>query len=237
MNAAYASTLRTTPSIFGTTANEGTDFVPRDISSPAVFRAIFQMYAPFLSTSALDGLVKIYTSGPQPAFPNAGLYWRAASNALSDIGFKCPTRAYAGRSSWVYNWVVPDPEDEASGSGAYHTVELHAIWGPNNTDGNPPKSYLPGGVNAGVVPLMQGYVTSFVRWLDPNVGRLGGAPRWEKAGDGRTLRIGGVDGSGMGSLEEVEGEGFAERCRVLWPIVEALEVTPPEGTVVDLAGS
>lgn len=142
---------------------------------------------------------------------------------------------YARRSSWVYDWVVRDPADEASGSGAYHTVELHGIWGPNNTDGNPPKSYLPGGVNADVVPLMQRYVASFVRWLDPNVGRLEGAPRWEKGVDGRTLRIAGGNGTGMGSVEGVEGQGFLERCRVLEPFMEALEITPKEGTKVDLA--
>ncbi|KAK7180473.1 carboxylesterase [Paraphaeosphaeria sporulosa] len=235
MNAAYADTLRNTPSIFGTTADEGTDFAPNTTNSTAEFRGILAYIAPFLSSSALDGLVEMYASGPQPAFPNVGNYWRATSNAYGDIAFKCPTRAYAGQSSWVYDWVVPDPEDEASGSGAYHTVEKHAIWGPNNTDGNPPKSYRPGGVNAGVVPLMQGYVTSFVRWLDPNVGRAEGAPRWEKAKDGKTLRIGGVSGSGVGSLEEVEGKGFAERCKRLRPVLGALEVTPPAGTKVDLA--
>jgi carboxylesterase type B len=234
MNAAYADTLRKTPSIFGNTANEGTEFAPTTTDSMAEFRATFSYLASFLSDSALDGLVTMYASGPQPVFPSAGRYWRATSNALTDIAFKCPSRAYAKHSSWVYDWAVPDPEDEASGSGAYHTVELHAIWGPNNTDGNPPKSYLPGGVNADVVPLMQKYVASFVRWLDPNVGRLSGAARWGKADDGRTLRIGGVNGTIMGSLEDVEGEGFEERCKVLWPVVEALEVTPPEGTKVDL---
>ncbi|KAF2450952.1 alpha/beta-hydrolase [Karstenula rhodostoma CBS 690.94] len=174
MNAAYTSSLRHTPSIFGTTANEGTDFAPQTLNSTAEFRAAISYLGPFLSPSALDGLVAI--------------------NAFSHPAFKCPTYAYAGHLSWVYDWVLSDPEDEASGVRAYHTVELHAIWGPNNTDGHPAKSYLPGGVNAGVVPLMRHYVASFVRWLDPNVGRLEGAPRWEKEVGGRSLRIGGWEG-------------------------------------------
>ena len=177
----------------------------------------------------------MYASGDQPSFPNAGRYYRAASNALGELAFKCPSRIYEGNSSWIYNWAVPDPEAEASGKGAHHTVELHAIWGPNNTDGNPPKSYLPGGANEGVVRLMQGYVTSFVRSLDPSVGKAEGAPRWEMGVDGRTLRVGGVEGTVMGSIDQAEGEGFEERCRRLRPVIEALEVTPANGTKVNLA--
>lgn len=89
-------------------------------------------------------------------------------------------------------------------------------------------------MNEGVVQLMQGYVVSFVRWLDPNVGRMEGAPRWDKGVNGRTLWIRGVEGSRMGSVGEVEGEGFEERCRRLGPVMGALEVLPKEGTQVDL---
>ena len=235
LNKIYAQTLRTHPTIFGTTANEGTDFIPPSLPSPAYFRALFSSALPFLSASALDALLSIYASGPQPSFPNAGPYWRAASNAYGDIAFKCPTRILAGTSSWIYNYDVKDPADEASGEGVFHTAERDAIWGPNNTDGNPIKSYLPGGVNEGIVPLMQGYMVSFVRHLDPNVKRVGGAPRWDRGVGGRTLHITGAVGSRMGSVEEVEGEGFEERCRRLGPVIRAAEVVPEEGTIVDLA--
>ncbi|KAK3201472.1 hypothetical protein GRF29_185g1017525 [Pseudopithomyces chartarum] len=126
------------------------------LNSTSHFRALFSTAAPFLSTSALDTLVSLYATGPQPSFPNAGLYWRAASNAYGELAFKCPTRIFAGTSSWLYNYAVKDPENEASGQGTYHVAERDAIWGPNNTDGNPIKSLLPGGVNEGVVQLMQG---------------------------------------------------------------------------------
>lgn len=114
--------------------------------------------------------------------------------------------------------------------GAYHTVELHAIWGPRNADGNPPKSYLPGGVNAHIVPLMRGYVTSFVRWLDPNVGRMEGAPIWRLGGEeGVRLRLAGVNESAMEGVEDER-----KRCKILRPMVEAMEMEPPAGTKIDL---
>lgn len=234
-NEIYAQTLRKLPTIFGNTADEGTDFASKTVNTTYDLRAFILSLAPFLSESALDELVIIYGSGDQPTFPNTGRYYRAASNALADLNFKCPSRVYELNSSWIYNWAVPDPEAEASGKGAHHTVELAAIWGPNNTDGNPPKSYLPGGVNEGVVKLIQAYVTSFVRSLDPNVGRVEGSPRWEKGVDGRTLRVGGVNGTAMGSIDQAEGDGFEERCRRLAPVIAALDVAPKEGTKVDLA--
>lgn len=42
-----------------------------------------------------------------------------------------------------------------------------------------PKSYLPGGSNAAIIPVIQGYWTSFIRRLDPNVLRVEGSPVWE----------------------------------------------------------
>lgn len=58
---------------------------------------------------------------------------------------------------------------------------------------------------------------------------MGGSDGWEDVEDW------GCGGDGDGGLEEVEGVGFAERCRMLWPVLEAAEVAPPEGTKVDLA--
>ncbi|KAJ4289226.1 hypothetical protein N0V90_011568 [Kalmusia sp. IMI 367209] len=230
LNRAYAHTLSKIPSIFGTTQNEGTKTAPQSINSTSDFRSFFLSAAPFLSDSALNDLYAMYAASEQPVFPNSGRLWRAASNAVGDISFNCPTRVYAGNSSWLYKFAPQDPALEVSGVGAYHTIELHAIWGPNNTDGNPPKSYLPGGVNAHVVPLMQRYVASFVRWLDPNVVRWKGAPAWERGGDGRVLRVAGANATAM----EGNDESLQKRCAKLWPIVEALEVSPPEGTKVDL---
>ena len=56
---------------------------------------------------------------------------------------------------------------------------MNAIWGPRNTNGGAPDSYYPGGVNHDIVPIVQGYWTSFIRSYNPNVHRVPGTPRWE----------------------------------------------------------
>jgi carboxylesterase type B len=60
-----------------------------------------------------------------------------------------------------------------------HTIEVNAIWGPNNTGGGAPASYYQGQVNGPIVPIVQGYWTSFIRCYDPNTHRLPGTPVWE----------------------------------------------------------
>ena len=52
--------------------------------------------------------------------------------------------------------------------------------GPENTNGGAPASYYPGQLNADIVPVMQGYWTSFIRAYDPNVHRSAGAPEWRR---------------------------------------------------------
>lgn len=66
----------------------------------------------------------------------------------------------------------------ASGLGVPHTVEVNAIWGPENVNGGAPASYSTS-LNRNIVPLMQGYWTSFIRAHDPNVYRQPGSPTWE----------------------------------------------------------
>lgn len=76
-----------------------------------------------------------------------------------------------------YSYNVSDPEELAEGLGVPHTIELNAIWGPDNTNGGAPASYFT--TNAPIIPVMQGYWTSFIRALDPNVHRFSGTPVWE----------------------------------------------------------
>jgi cholinesterase len=71
---------------------------------------------------------------------------------------------------------VIDPSTEATGLGTQHTIETSAIWGPKYVSHVPPASYS--NINAPIVPLMQGYWTSFIRTYDPNTHRANGAPEW-----------------------------------------------------------
>ena len=60
-----------------------------------------------------------------------------------------------------------------------HTVEINAIWGPENVNDGAPASYEQGGVNHPIVPVVQGYWTSFIRCFDPNTHRVPGTPVWD----------------------------------------------------------
>jgi carboxylesterase type B len=95
------------------------------------------------------------------------------------------------QENWNYRYNVKDPAQVALGLGTPHTAEIGAIWGPENSRGAAPASYYPGGENAWITPLMQGYWTSFIKTLDPNTLRPAGAPMWETFRDAA-----GTDGHG-----------------------------------------
>lgn len=82
----------------------------------------------------------------------------------------CSTLTYSS-----YN--VADPDQVVQGLGVPHVSELSAIWGPDNTNGAAPASYKT--INAAIVPVVQGYWTSFVRSFNPNTHRLPGSPLWK----------------------------------------------------------
>lgn len=70
-----------------------------------------------------------------------------------------------------------DPILGAEGYGVTHTIEVNAIWGPANVNGGGPVSYNT--TNAPIVPVVQGYWTSFIRSFNPNTYRAPGTPVWE----------------------------------------------------------
>ena len=70
---------------------------------------------------------------------------------------------------------MTDPTQVADGLGVPHTVELAAVWGLANP-GAPDSYSTP--LNAPIIPIVQGYWTSFMRSLDPNVHRAKGSPEW-----------------------------------------------------------
>jgi len=109
--------------------------------------------------------------------------------------YKCPgtyiSSAFHNSSSgsWNYLWNVTEPIQAAQGLGVPHTVEVNAIFGCANVNGGCPASYVPGGSNAAIVPVVQGYWTSFIRYvvimLRPTAGRLrcGGGVMNEQSAD------------------------------------------------------
>ena len=174
------------PAIFGDDTNEGTIFVPKNTSSIADSDTFLQAQFPAVNPDQLRAITSLFPN-PNLTFPNSGPFWRQASNAYGEIRYICPgifcSDAYAnvnGQPVWNYRFAVLDPTQEAQGLGTPHTVEVNAIWGPENVNGGAPGSYSPGRVNAAIVPLIQGYWTSFIRAYDPNVYRADGAPTWEE---------------------------------------------------------
>ncbi|KAL4969240.1 putative triacylglycerol lipase [Aspergillus stella-maris] len=185
------------PVIFGDVTNEGTSFVPANLTSMEATYSFMQAQFPALTREQFARISQYYLQNidSAPLFPNATRYWRPVSNAYGELRYNCPGMAMssalanAGVPSWNYHYSVQDPADEASGKGVWHVVELNAIWGPENmwwSDdiGNPPPdSYYTS--NAAIIPVMQGYWTSFIKNFDPNTSRYPRSPKWETWGSGR----------------------------------------------------
>lgn len=221
------------PVIFGDVTDEGTAFVPPNLTSIAAADTFLQAQFPALKSQHLSRIHDYYLRNINSSqlYPNATRYWHPVSNAYGELRYKCPgiamSKIYdkAGVPNWNYHYSVLDPADQASGKGVWHVVELNAIWGPENmwwseTISNPPpESYYTS--NAPIIPVMQGYWTSFIRSFNPNTYRYPGSPKWETwSGGGR----GGGEGyqrlfirTGETRMESVP-ENQRERCEYLTSI-------------------
>ncbi|KAL0937770.1 para-nitrobenzyl esterase [Colletotrichum truncatum] len=173
------------PTIAGTCTDEGTKNVKQ--STDTVDDALTQINnqaTQSLSKESLALLQQTYLDVQQPVFPKGGKLWRQLATAHGDFRAHCITKIFQdaqardGVKTFNYRYGPIDDEQEALGFGAYHTVELNGVFGPNNTDGAPPKSYST--TNAPIVPLTQAYWASFVRTLDPNAAKIqAGMPEWQ----------------------------------------------------------
>lgn len=175
------------PVIFGDDTNEGTIFVPKDVASVGQADTFLQNQFPDIQLHHLAQINSWYLEGnATETFPSAGPYWRSTSNAYGEIRYICPgvylSSVYSETElkSWNYHYAVEDPAATASGIGVPHTVEVNAIWGPQYVSGDAPLSYYT--TNAPIIPVMQGYWTSFIRSYDPNTHRHPGSPEWEMWG-------------------------------------------------------
>ncbi|KAK1701531.1 carboxylesterase [Colletotrichum godetiae] len=173
------------PTIAGTCTDEGTKNVPQKTDTvEEAFKDMNDQATQSLSNASLALLKETYLDKPQPVFPKSGKLWRQLATAHGDYRAHCITKIFQdamardGVATFNYRYGPLDDEQEAQGFGAYHTVELNGVFGPNNTDGAPPKSYST--TNAPIVPLTQAYWASFVRSLDPNAAKIqAGMPEWQ----------------------------------------------------------
>ncbi|KAK8223912.1 Alpha/Beta hydrolase protein [Phyllosticta capitalensis] len=173
------------PTIWGDDTNGGTMFAPSTTSTLGESNSWLHDQFPPLTLAQLRQLNLLYPVEDTPAFNGSGRYWRQLSDVYGDLRYLCPGLSIAsiywraGLPTWNYLWNVEDPTQMAQGYGVPHTVEVNAIFGPENVGSNsPPSSYYPGGVNAAIVPVVQRYWTSFVMARDPNMYRGTGTPLW-----------------------------------------------------------
>jgi len=207
------------PAIYGDDTNEGTVFTPNSTANISASNIFLKNQFPDLTPRELYTINQLYPIAEQ--FAGTGAFWRQAANAYGEIRYICPgifiSQTYTNMSltqNWNYHWNVIDPIAEASGLGVTHTVELNAIFGPENVNGAAPASYNTS--NANIVPVIQRYWTSFIRSYDPNTYRLPGSPMWQQFGfgDGHQRLLMQTNASGM---ETVPSEQL-KRCQYLWSI-------------------
>ncbi|KAL8721194.1 MAG: hypothetical protein Q9225_002080 [Loekoesia sp. 1 TL-2023] len=211
------------PAIYGDATNEGTVFVPRNISTSKQSNDWIQAQFPLLNNTQKKYLTETYPPTTQ-TWPKTAKYWRSTSDAYGELRYICPgillNNIYANHSikgNWNYRYAVLDPSDEKSGAGTPHVAELNAIWG---APPGSPASYKTR--NANMIPVLQGYWISFIRSFDPNRYRLEGTPEWEEwsargfdEGEAGRRRILFQNGGGKETeMESVDREQW-ERCRVL----------------------
>lgn len=214
------------PVIFGDDTNGGTVFAPSNTTTLQESDMFLRNQFPFLTLSDFATIHDLYPNPNITACPSVGCYWRQVSNVYGEMRYMCPglfiSSAFTSAGvdkSYAYRWNVEDSTEVAEGLGVPHTVELNAIFGPENTNGDAPASYYAGGVNAAAVGVVQAYWTSFIMNYDPNVRRANGSAVWEQWDEDTKGRLLFSTGGGTG-MEELDGTDLWERCEFWYGIGE-----------------
>lgn len=211
------------PMMIGDTTNEGNSLIP-PVSSIEEVAGLVLYQVPGISMEQLQEILVAYNN-PRP-IPKHSPYFSIAADITGDALFICPgiqlSQAAAeylpSGAIWNYRYNTTEQRAVDEGLEAWHNSDLPAIFGP--TQVGPllfglGYSYLPGGENAAIVPVMQHYYFSFIKHLDPNVERYPGSPVWGTwgEGNGQRLRI----QTGDTAMEDVEQEQL-DRCRLWWDL-------------------
>ncbi|KAF7554521.1 hypothetical protein G7Z17_g2857 [Cylindrodendrum hubeiense] len=204
------------PAIMGDDTNGGTVFTPKNTSTLAESDAILKAQFSFLTLEQL-GTINDFYPNKNDTCPNSGCYWRQVSDAYGELRYMCPgiyiSNAFTQHgvpNSWNYLYNVEDPDQMAQGLGVPHTVEVYSIFGPEYAGGDPPVSYLEGGVNEDVIPVIQGYWSSFIRSFNPNTHRDSASVKWETWTKKRKQRIV-FETGGVTKMEKISKD-LQKRC-------------------------
>ncbi|EUC28965.1 hypothetical protein COCCADRAFT_107786 [Bipolaris zeicola 26-R-13] len=224
------------PTIMGTCADEGTKNAPQSLNTTSDAAKWLGGQDPSLSNSSISILSDLYLKTTKPAFPGKGLFWPDAANAIGDIGSHCPTRniqnaiARDNVPTYNYKYNVLDPADQASGLGAWHTVNVYAFWGLKRTDGQEPPSYST--TNKPIISQVRSYWTSFIRNLDPNTDRATRAAEWKPytSADSRERLLIQTNNTRMERMSPAQ----SLRCDVVTPMSNNLGKPVGKGVVTEL---
>ncbi|KAI8631886.1 vacuolar triacylglycerol lipase [Xylariaceae sp. FL1651] len=206
------------PVIVGDDTNEGTTFTPRNAASIGDSDLFLKSQFPYLTLEYLGRINALYpnAAAANATCPAAGCYWQQVSAAYGDMRYTCPgmyissaVSRFGMPRSYSYRYNVEDPAQVAQGLGVPHTVEVNAIWGPENVP-SPPASYLANGTNAAVVPVIQAYWTSFIRSFNPNTYRYPGSAYWEIWSPRAQTRL--LFETGGGTTMEVVDQDKRTKC-------------------------
>ncbi|TPX25062.1 hypothetical protein DIZ76_010511 [Coccidioides immitis] len=172
------------PVVFGDDQDEGTLFASKKTKSIQDSDTFLRAQFPALTEDQLRK-INSYMSTVKPEFPDIGMHWQQLARIYGDMRYTCPkisimesfTEFHKHDQAWSYRYAVQDPLYLRSGLGTPHTAELEGIWGPDYAAGRSPMSYYT--TNKEIVPVVQGYWSSFIRSLDPNKHRAQGSPEWK----------------------------------------------------------
>ncbi|KAL2803088.1 Alpha/Beta hydrolase protein [Aspergillus granulosus] len=185
------------PLIVGYDTNEGTLFAA-NASTPDDVAAFVRTWSDQLSNSQIQDIVDTYP--PTESVPGRAEYFSSASNVFAEGIFLCPTTwiadtttYYSREKIWNYRYNVLDHVAIAAGLGVPHTFETEAIFGPGQAESIRPGFAGAGAsystYNAAIVPVMQNYLISFVKSLDPNNYRAATSPIWHPFNERTDFRI------------------------------------------------
>ncbi|KAL3462275.1 Alpha/Beta hydrolase protein [Aspergillus heterothallicus] len=185
------------PLIVGYDTNEGSLFATNASTSDEVAEFV-RTWSAKLSDSQVQDIVDTYP--PTESVPGRAEYFSSASNIFAEGIFLCPTTWIADTTShysreevWNYRFNVLDNIAIAAGLGVPHTFETEAVFGPGQAESIRPGFAGAGAsystYNAAIVPIIQNYLISFVKSLDPNIYRVATSPMWNSLNKRNDVRI------------------------------------------------
>ncbi|GKZ31285.1 hypothetical protein AbraIFM66950_011644 [Aspergillus brasiliensis] len=209
------------PILTGFNSNEGTYYVPRNLSQSEDFTTFFRTLLPAYPESDIQTLDEIYpdpniyaTASPYletRPLPDLGRQFKRLEAAYGHYAYACPVRQTAGFVSadsdeqpvFLYRWAL----NKTVIGGANHGDQMeYETFNPGVRDISENQREVAG--------LFHAYVTSFVVFGDPNVlgGRYKGREVWERyrLDDG----VGKVMVFGEGNDERAGGDGVGVAARL-----------------------